>query len=54
MIITRLIADVDIQGDVELVIWVFGVDFVVDLLVEAFAVVDGEVDDDVETDSFIF
>ena len=54
MIITRLIADVDIQGDVELIIWVFGVDFVVDMLVEVFAVFNGEADDDVETDGFIF
>lgn len=29
----------------EFVVWVFGVDFVVDVLVEAFAVVDSEVDD---------
>lgn len=37
----------------EFVIWVFGVDFVIDVLIEAFAVVDGEVDDDVETDGFV-
>ena len=35
------------------VVWVFGVDFVVDVLIEAFAIVDGEVDDDVETDGFV-
>ena len=36
----------------EFVIWVFGVDFVIDVLIEAFAVVGGEVDDNVETDDF--
>lgn len=37
----------------EFVIWVFGVDFVVDVLVKFFAVLNGEVDDNVETDGFI-
>ena len=37
----------------ESIIGVFGVDFVVNVFVEFFAIFDGEVDDDVETDDSV-